>query len=166
MYYVSNLIKLFSVNTHSQIFNMWWRIPFFITELVLKHWPSLWTWWWNLRQSVCRMGSQGHCWLQWKVWRIWLAYIYHSQTYFSSLPHNLPQTFTKIMTHITVYNVCVCLTGDSGKTCSRVECPPLYPASCEGVTPPGGCCPICGRSPGSPIHPSSRVLVLYLVLYQ
>ncbi|XP_059171661.1 reversion-inducing cysteine-rich protein with Kazal motifs-like [Physella acuta] len=33
--------------------------------------------------------------------------------------------------------------GDSGKTCSRVECPPLHPASCEGVIPPGACCPIC-----------------------
>ncbi|KAL8576251.1 hypothetical protein ACOMHN_006174 [Nucella lapillus] len=35
--------------------------------------------------------------------------------------------------------------GISGRSlsCSRVQCPPLRPAHCQGVTPPGACCPVC-----------------------
>ncbi|GFR95095.1 reversion-inducing cysteine-rich protein with Kazal motifs [Elysia marginata] len=28
-------------------------------------------------------------------------------------------------------------------TCSSVRCPVLHPINCKGVTPPGGCCPVC-----------------------
>ncbi|XP_055873337.1 reversion-inducing cysteine-rich protein with Kazal motifs-like isoform X2 [Biomphalaria glabrata] len=31
----------------------------------------------------------------------------------------------------------------SSTTCIGVECPALHPLGCDGITPPGGCCPIC-----------------------
>ena len=31
--------------------------------------------------------------------------------------------------------------------CEDVECPEVVPANCEGIIPPWGCCPVCGKLP-------------------
>ena len=37
------------------------------------------------------------------------------------------------------------LDDDSTVRCAQIKCPALNPPNCDGVTPPGACCKVCGR---------------------
>ena len=59
----------------------------------------------------------------------------------------VPCTFDTLCTTV----LCTIVAGSSAQTasCSRVECPALRPAHCQGIVPPGACCPVCGQFPAS-----------------
>lgn len=47
-------------------------------------------------------------------------------------------------------NLTVCilvryLDDDSTVRCAQIKCPTLTPPNCDGVTPPGACCKVCGK---------------------